>query len=144
MRGVFGNVAEMTIFSQILPYRGLNPVLGSSGRRERLLALFRPALTKTSPFRRFRTCHHENCRVSSREQFSVTGVEDIFMSPRLVLVASLFIHPGREVEFRQFETEAARIMKKYGGHVERVILYPMAIDGDYDRGVKAVLDAFGW
>ena len=25
----------------------------------------------------------------------------------------------------------------------RVILYPMAIDGDYDRGVKAVLDAFG-
>jgi alkanesulfonate monooxygenase SsuD/methylene tetrahydromethanopterin reductase-like flavin-dependent oxidoreductase (luciferase family) len=25
----------------------------------------------------------------------------------------------------------------------RVILYPIAIDGDYDRGVKAVLDAFG-
>jgi len=25
----------------------------------------------------------------------------------------------------------------------RVILYPMAIDGDYDRGVKAVLEAFG-
>ena len=24
----------------------------------------------------------------------------------------------------------------------RVILYPIAIDGDYDRGVKAVLDAF--
>jgi hypothetical protein len=24
----------------------------------------------------------------------------------------------------------------------RVILYPMAIDGDYDRGVKAVLEAF--
>ncbi|MBM4254983.1 MAG: LLM class flavin-dependent oxidoreductase [Deltaproteobacteria bacterium] len=25
----------------------------------------------------------------------------------------------------------------------RVILYPMAMDGDYDRGVKSVLDAFG-
>ncbi len=43
------------------------------------------------------------------------------MSTRLVLLASLFIHPGREVEFRQFETQAARIMKKYGGQVERVI-----------------------
>ena len=43
------------------------------------------------------------------------------MSDRIVLLASLFIHPGREVEFRQFETAAARIMKKYGGHVEHVI-----------------------
>ena len=43
------------------------------------------------------------------------------MSDRVVLVASLFIHPGREVEFRQFEVEAARIMKKYGGQIERVI-----------------------
>lgn len=43
------------------------------------------------------------------------------MNSRLILVASLFIHPGREVEFRQFETEAARIMKKYGGHIERAI-----------------------
>lgn len=43
------------------------------------------------------------------------------MSSRVVLVASLFIHPGREAEFRQFETEAARIMKKYGGRIERVI-----------------------
>ena len=43
------------------------------------------------------------------------------MNSGIILVASLFIHPGREVEFRQFETEAARIMKKYGGRVERVI-----------------------
>jgi uncharacterized protein (DUF1330 family) len=42
-------------------------------------------------------------------------------NPGIVLVASLFIHPGREVEFRQFETEAARIMQKYGGRIERVI-----------------------
>jgi uncharacterized protein (DUF1330 family) len=38
-----------------------------------------------------------------------------------MLVVSLFIHSGREIEFRQFETEAARIMKKYEGRIERVI-----------------------
>jgi uncharacterized protein (DUF1330 family) len=43
------------------------------------------------------------------------------MRSPVVLVLSLFIHPGRELEFRQFETEAARIMRKYGGRVERVI-----------------------
>ncbi len=43
------------------------------------------------------------------------------MGNRIVVVASLFVHPSREAEFRQFETEAARIMKKYAGQVERVI-----------------------
>ena len=43
------------------------------------------------------------------------------MSSKIVLVASLFIHPGREAEFRQFETEAASIMQKYGGGIDRVI-----------------------
>ena len=43
------------------------------------------------------------------------------MSSRVILVASLFTHPGQEVEFRQFETEAARIMRKYGGCIECVI-----------------------
>jgi len=43
------------------------------------------------------------------------------MNSRMILVASLFIHPGQEVEFRQFETEAARIMKKYRGRIEHVI-----------------------
>ncbi len=43
------------------------------------------------------------------------------MDSRFVLLASLFIHPGREVEFRQFETEAARIMRIYGGRIELVI-----------------------
>ena len=37
------------------------------------------------------------------------------MRPPIVLVVSLFTHPGRALEFRQFETEAARIMGKYGG-----------------------------
>ena len=43
------------------------------------------------------------------------------MSSGIILVVSLFIHAGREAEFRQFETEAARIMKRYGGQIERVI-----------------------
>jgi len=43
------------------------------------------------------------------------------MSARLVLVVRLFIHPGREAEFRRFETEAARIMARHGGRIERAI-----------------------
>ena len=30
----------------------------------------------------------------------------------IVLVVSLFVHPGREAEFHRFETEAARIMRR--------------------------------
>lgn len=43
------------------------------------------------------------------------------MNSGLILVASLFIHPGGELEFRQFETKAVRIMKKYGGYLTQVI-----------------------
>ena len=43
------------------------------------------------------------------------------MSSTIVVIVSLFIHPGREGQFRQFETAAAHLMKKYGGHIERVI-----------------------
>lgn len=35
--------------------------------------------------------------------------------------AKPFVHPGREVKFRQFETQAAQIMQKYGGCIERAI-----------------------
>ena len=48
----------------------------------------------------------------------------------IILVAKLFIHPGREVEFRQFETQAAQIMQKYGGRIERVIRPTSAAPGD--------------
>jgi uncharacterized protein (DUF1330 family) len=43
------------------------------------------------------------------------------MSNRLILLVSLFIHPGQEVAFREFESAAARIMGQYGGRIERVI-----------------------
>ena len=40
---------------------------------------------------------------------------------RLTLVAALYLHPGREAEFVEFETTAARIMRRYGGTIERRI-----------------------
>ena len=43
------------------------------------------------------------------------------MNNRLILLVSLFAHPGQEVAFREFETAAARIMGRYGGRIERVI-----------------------
>ena len=43
------------------------------------------------------------------------------MDSAVVLVVHLFIRPGREVAFREFETEAARVMQRYGGRIDRVI-----------------------
>lgn len=39
----------------------------------------------------------------------------------VVLVVRLFVRPGREATFREFETEAARVMRRYGGRIDRVI-----------------------
>jgi hypothetical protein len=39
----------------------------------------------------------------------------------IVLLVQLFIHPGRAAELRRFETEAARIMRRHGGRIDRVI-----------------------
>lgn len=39
----------------------------------------------------------------------------------ILLLVHLFVHPGREAEFRRFETEAARVMRRHGGRIERVI-----------------------
>ena len=39
----------------------------------------------------------------------------------IVLIVELFIHPGRGAEFHRFETEAARIMRRHGGRIDRVI-----------------------
>ena len=40
---------------------------------------------------------------------------------KLTLVAALYIHPGHEAEFEQFEAAAARIMRRHGGAVDRRI-----------------------
>jgi hypothetical protein len=39
----------------------------------------------------------------------------------ILLLVEIFIHPGRVAEFRRFETEAARIMRRHGGRIDRVI-----------------------
>jgi uncharacterized protein (DUF1330 family) len=39
----------------------------------------------------------------------------------IVLIVTLYVHPGQEKELRQFETAAAHIMRKHGGVIERVI-----------------------
>lgn len=43
------------------------------------------------------------------------------MDSAIVLVLYLFIRPEREVAFREFETEAARIMRRYGVKIDKVI-----------------------
>lgn len=43
------------------------------------------------------------------------------MSPAIVVVVCLFVRPGQETTFRRFETEAARIMWRHGGRIDRVI-----------------------
>jgi hypothetical protein len=53
---------------------------------------------------------------------------DSRMPTKLTIVASLFIHPGREAEFEQFETAAQSIMQRYGGRIERRIGFPASAD----------------
>lgn len=43
------------------------------------------------------------------------------MSSEVVLVVFVYVNSGMEAEFRRFETEAARVIRKYGGKIERVI-----------------------
>ena len=44
------------------------------------------------------------------------------MTPkRLILVAALYVNPGREAEFEQFESAAAQIMQRYGGAIDQRI-----------------------
>ena len=50
-----------------------------------------------------------------------TWAEGIVVERTLLLLVSLYIHPGQEMAFREFEFAAARIMGRYGGRIERVI-----------------------
>jgi uncharacterized protein (DUF1330 family) len=43
------------------------------------------------------------------------------MKSGIILVVQLFIQVNKEVEFQQFEREAAQIMQKYHGQIEKVI-----------------------
>lgn len=43
------------------------------------------------------------------------------MSSQITLVVALFIDPDRRAEFESFETQAAEIMSRVGGRIERRI-----------------------
>jgi uncharacterized protein (DUF1330 family) len=43
------------------------------------------------------------------------------MSKPITLVVALFIYPERRTEFESFETQAAEIMSRFGGKIERRI-----------------------
>ena len=43
------------------------------------------------------------------------------MAGSVIVIVNLYVRRGREAEFRRFETDAARIMGKHGGRIERVI-----------------------
>jgi uncharacterized protein (DUF1330 family) len=50
--------------------------------------------------------------------------EDKTVPARLTLVVLLFIRPNAKDEFERFESAAARAMRRYGGRLERRILFP--------------------
>jgi uncharacterized protein (DUF1330 family) len=64
---------------------------------------------------------------------------DSFCMPtKLSIVASLFIHPGHEAEFEQFETAAESIMQRYGGRIERRIGFAAGADTGQPHEVHLV------
>jgi uncharacterized protein (DUF1330 family) len=60
------------------------------------------------------------------------------MGTKLTIVAALYIHAGYEAEFEQFETQAASIMRRYGGAVERRIGFANAAGDENPHEVHVV------
>jgi antibiotic biosynthesis monooxygenase (ABM) superfamily enzyme len=60
------------------------------------------------------------------------------MPNKVTIVAALFIHPGREAEFEQFESAAESIMRRYGGRLERRIGFPVSTDQSQPHEVHLV------
>jgi len=60
------------------------------------------------------------------------------MASKLTLVAALYIHAGHEAEFEQFETQAAAIMRRHGGAVERRIGFANAAGDENPHEVHVV------
>jgi uncharacterized protein (DUF1330 family) len=49
------------------------------------------------------------------------SIGDLEMNTPITLIVALFIHPERRAEFENFETQAAEIMSRVGGRIERRI-----------------------
>jgi uncharacterized protein (DUF1330 family) len=60
------------------------------------------------------------------------------MPKKITIVAALFIHPGREAEFEQFETAAESIMRRHGGGLERRIGFAPSEDPSHPHEVHIV------
>jgi uncharacterized protein (DUF1330 family) len=60
------------------------------------------------------------------------------MEHGIVIVAALFIHPGREAEFEQVETAAESIMHRHGGRLERRIGLASSASPDQPHEVHIV------
>jgi uncharacterized protein (DUF1330 family) len=60
------------------------------------------------------------------------------MENRLIIVAALFINPGCEAEFEQFEASAEKIMRRYGGSIERRIGFPTNANADHPHELHIV------
>lgn len=60
------------------------------------------------------------------------------MTTKITLIVSLYIHPGRESEFEQFEAAAARIIPRYGGILERRIAIAPLPDNSQPHEVHLV------
>ena len=60
------------------------------------------------------------------------------METKLVIVAALFVHPGREKDFEQFETAAESIMRRHGGRLERRIGIASGANPDQPQEVHIV------
>ncbi len=43
------------------------------------------------------------------------------MPNRFAIIVSLWIHPGQEAAFEAFEREAARLMARHGGRIDRAL-----------------------
>jgi hypothetical protein len=55
----------------------------------------------------------------------VTEVAHRAPSGGVTLIALLYLHPGHGADYERFETEAARIMSRYGGRIERRVVLPV-------------------
>jgi uncharacterized protein (DUF1330 family) len=60
------------------------------------------------------------------------------MDTKLIIIAALFVNPGCEAEFQQFEASAEEIMRRHGGRIERRIGFPESADPDHPHELHIV------
>lgn len=54
------------------------------------------------------------------------------MADRCIRVVSLWLHPGQEAAFEAFEKDAARLMARHGGRIDRAIRIDQPVGGAGD------------